>query len=223
MSDTLGASTGHTPGHIQLTPLIPVSGCRTPSASSDVSSFSPWSGFHCCPVGTQRAERSRWAVSKIQGAKKHCCHLLIFAQLQVNMKSYTLKSQIMIKSSMMFYRIFTGIMYLFTCYESQFSLIPEEAADLMNKAHNMTRIIFCWKHLGIYRSLNCTRDFHNNTAHNMMYMIHEHATCRSHKPVRSLLIWCTPHPSCPHHLGWTVLSPEIQKQQQQIHKKYLVE
>lgn len=92
-----GASTGNTPGHIQPTPIIPVSGCRTPSASSDVSSFSPWSGFHCCPVGTQGARRSRRAGGKIQGAKKHCRRLLVCAQLQVNMMSYTLKSQIMIR------------------------------------------------------------------------------------------------------------------------------
>lgn len=30
--------------------VIPVSGCRTLSASLDVSSFWPWSGFRCCPV-----------------------------------------------------------------------------------------------------------------------------------------------------------------------------
>lgn len=34
--------------------LIPVSGCRTLSASLDASSFSPWSGFRCCPANDQQ-------------------------------------------------------------------------------------------------------------------------------------------------------------------------
>lgn len=37
---------------------VPVSGCKTPSASSDASSFSPWSEFRCCPVGTHEENNS---------------------------------------------------------------------------------------------------------------------------------------------------------------------
>lgn len=65
-------------------------------------------------------------------------------------------------------------------------------------------------------TLNCAQHFHNKGAQNMTEDAWTHTHC--HKPVQSLLTWYTLRPFCPHHPGWTVLSPGIKTTHTQTNK-----